>query len=445
MNSRENGAGILAGWRGATTDNYGTPSPDQPRIGHPFPGLGWYSKEIGRQQRLNIYRNLAPTYETRLVEHDTFVMSPGVPYKMKFRVDAISADTAQYSLKVWEVGTTEPSQFQLTAQSARRSGSILLGAHRADVSFGNITVTPLALPPDTTAPVISTVAVTPSGDGATVTWTTDEASTSKVEYGQTLSYGSMQQDTALVTSHSVNIGPILCGTQYHYAVSSADAAGNSTTAPDATFMLSCPSGIQSDAFSGNTLDGRWTVIDPKGDVPDPTMTGTEARIDIPAGSSHDEWTGNLSALQMVQGTADVDFDVQAKWNSAVTQVYQYEGIVARANDTNLLRFDVVRTSATNVTAFAAAIVNGTASQKLALSVSATSPIYQRVTRTGNSWTYRISTDGTNWTTVGTFTHTLAVSQVGVLVGNHATTPSNSPAFSALLDYFHNLASPLADD
>jgi regulation of enolase protein 1 (concanavalin A-like superfamily) len=293
--------------------------------------------------------------------------------------------------------------------------------------------------------VISNVAVTPSGDGATVTWTTDEASTSKVEYGQTLSYGSMQQDTALVTSHTVAIGPILCGTTYHFAISSADAAGNNTTRPDDTFTISCPSGLQSDAFSGTTLDARWTVIDPKGDVPDPTMTGTEARIDIPAGSSHDEWTGNLNALQMVQGTANVDFEVEAKWNSPVTQVYQYEGIVARANDTNLLRFDVVRTSSTTVTAFAAGIVNGTATQKLALTVSVTSPIYQRVTRTGNSWTYKISTDGSTWTTVGSFTHTLAVTQAGVLVGNHHTTPSSSPAFSALLDYFHNTATPLADD
>src|SRR5436309_7314983 len=52
-------------------------------------------------------------------------------------------------------------------------------------------------PTDTTAPVLSNIA--PSGitaTGATITWTTDEASDSQVEYGTTTSYGNQTTQNA---------------------------------------------------------------------------------------------------------------------------------------------------------------------------------------------------------------------------------------------------------
>jgi hypothetical protein len=184
LNPRDNGVGLVAGWRGATTDSYGTPSLVQPRIGHPFPGLGWYSKEVGRLQRLNLYRNLAPTYETRLAEHPTFVLSLDIAYRFKFRVRPIDATTAEYAIKVWEVGTSEPAQFQLVATSARRSGSLLLGAHRADVTFGNLSVTSLsggsastfAADESTTSTTTSTTSTTTSTTTAPTTTTSTTTS-----------------------------------------------------------------------------------------------------------------------------------------------------------------------------------------------------------------------------------------------------------------------------
>ena len=54
---------------------------------------------------------------------------------------------------------------------------------------------------DTTPPVISAVAASGiTSSGVTITWTTDEAATSQVEYGLTTSYGSTTTlDTNLVT------------------------------------------------------------------------------------------------------------------------------------------------------------------------------------------------------------------------------------------------------
>jgi|GEM_PF-2494563 len=106
---------------------------------------------------------------------------------------------------------------------------------------GNFTLTTL---PDVTPPVISNVAagnITTSA--ATITWNTNEASDSQVEYGLTASYGSSSPlDAAMVTLHSVTLSNLQPNTTYHYRVKSKDAAGNLavsgnftlTTLPDVT-------------------------------------------------------------------------------------------------------------------------------------------------------------------------------------------------------------------
>jgi hypothetical protein len=95
---------------------------------------------------------------------------------------------------------------------------------------------------DVTGPVISSVSVSVTGQTtATITWTTDEASTSTVNYGTTASYGSTATGSSGVTSHSVNLTGLGSATTYHYRVRSTDAASNETVDSDATFAtLSAP-------------------------------------------------------------------------------------------------------------------------------------------------------------------------------------------------------------
>jgi hypothetical protein len=90
---------------------------------------------------------------------------------------------------------------------------------------------------DTTPPVISAITATSITDtGATITWTTDEASDSQVEYGLTTSYGSTTTlNATMVTSHSVPITGTAATTLYHYRVKSRNAAGLLTTSGDNTF------------------------------------------------------------------------------------------------------------------------------------------------------------------------------------------------------------------
>lgn len=92
-------------------------------------------------------------------------------------------------------------------------------------------------PPDTTPPVISgEQASNITASNATITWTTDEASNSVVEYGLTISYGSTASDAANVTSHSVGLTNLAANTLYHYRVKSTDASGNTATSLDHSFL-----------------------------------------------------------------------------------------------------------------------------------------------------------------------------------------------------------------
>jgi N,N-dimethylformamidase beta subunit-like protein/uncharacterized protein DUF4082/Big-like domain-containing protein/purple acid phosphatase-like protein len=86
---------------------------------------------------------------------------------------------------------------------------------------------------DTTPPAISGVGVTARDDGtATVAWQTNEASTTRVDYGLSPdSLTSQVSDQALVTSHTAELTGLIPGRTYHYRVTSADDARNSATSP----------------------------------------------------------------------------------------------------------------------------------------------------------------------------------------------------------------------
>lgn len=81
---------------------------------------------------------------------------------------------------------------------------------------------------------VAASSITP--DSSVITWATDEPADSQVEYGTTMTYGSVTSlDTALVTSHSVQLSGLQPNTLYHYRVKSRDSAGALTVSADYTF------------------------------------------------------------------------------------------------------------------------------------------------------------------------------------------------------------------
>ena len=88
-----------------------------------------------------------------------------------------------------------------------------------------------------TGPTISNVAVTDiSNTTATITWTTSTPSTSQVQYGTTVSYGSQTSlDTTPVTSHLQTITGLIPGSGYNYQVQSRDGTGILSLSSNALF------------------------------------------------------------------------------------------------------------------------------------------------------------------------------------------------------------------
>ncbi len=87
---------------------------------------------------------------------------------------------------------------------------------------------------DSTAPTITVLTGTANSDGAaTIAWTTNEAATSRVDYGT--ASGSLTlsvNNPALLTSHSVKLTGLTGSTKYYYRAISADASLNTTTSPN---------------------------------------------------------------------------------------------------------------------------------------------------------------------------------------------------------------------
>ena len=80
---------------------------------------------------------------------------------------------------------------------------------------------------DTTAPSTSAITATVvTSSSVTITWTTNEPSTSQVDYGPTTSYGSTTPlDSTLVTAHSVTLIGLTSNATYDFRVRSSDALG----------------------------------------------------------------------------------------------------------------------------------------------------------------------------------------------------------------------------
>ena len=129
------------------------------------------------------------------------------------------------------------SPYTTTWNSAGVSdGSHTLYAVAEDTS-GNYATSSISISVRNSPPVISSISSgTPTATTATITWSTDEAASSQVEYGTTTAYGLITTlNDTLLTTHSVAITGLTIGTDYHYRVISTDAVGNVGTSADEAF------------------------------------------------------------------------------------------------------------------------------------------------------------------------------------------------------------------
>lgn len=198
----------------------------------------------------------------------------------------------------------------------------------------------------------------------------------------------------------------------------------------------------SDDFHSSTLNSAlWTFVNPKGDG-SVKLENNHALISVPAGNSHDIWTGGNNSARLMQPVANKDFDVELKLDSTVDLPCQMQGLLVQQDLNNYLRFDVY-SSGTYAHLFVASFVNGmpTALLDKVIGNGIPLPYFVRVRRTGDTFSYQRSTDGYNFSEAVHFTRRLTVSQIGPFAGNSAC-GYTAPAFTSSIDYFFNTATPI---
>lgn len=208
-------------------------------------------------------------YEFNLNDSDT-LSNMGIQISMTEDNTSAILNAGKYAV-VWEKTTSGGIYFsaeldQPDEGSGDTSTTTLPTDDGGDTGGGDTgTTTP---PGDTTPPVISsTQATNITETSATITWTTDEASDSKVDHATTPSASSPTQatDATLTTSHTINLINLTADTTYYYTVSSTDEAGNTTISEEQSFATMAPpvsssshsvqlSGSQFLSRSGNKLN-----------------------------------------------------------------------------------------------------------------------------------------------------------------------------------------------
>lgn len=198
---------------------------------------------------------------------------------------------------------------------------------------------------DFTAPIITNVASTTGSTTATLAWTTNELSSSRVYFGATTAYGTsslLADISPRVLSHSVSLSNLPACTTFNFTVVSTDASSNSATSSNNSFVTSgcvgvtppvsaTSSSVTSSVGGTSTLatsNNTITVTTP----PNFTATSSTVEIQIQAleGNEVHEALGKPNVVMNKVGV--VVFDVKAiingttildSFDAPVTITYTY--------------------------------------------------------------------------------------------------------------------------
>lgn len=179
---------------------------------------------------------------------------------------------------------------------------------------------------DVTAPVVSNIqAGSITTSSAIITWATNEASDTQVEYGVTSSYGSTTTlNATAVTSHSQAVAGLAAGTEYHYRVITKDAAGNSTTSGDNTFTTSVAAADVAAPIapvittSGTTIDANTFTV--SGTV---TAESTEQTVSV--------YNGSVVVATVVVPATQTSWSVVVSLTQATTNSFTAKSTDASGN------------------------------------------------------------------------------------------------------------------
>lgn len=171
--------------------------------------------------------------------------------KTRLLLDGVGATTNVFRPRrdgTFHVGITVASTVKsqaLEAQQQQPGGNWSVVARLAPL----LTFTPPVA--DTTAPVLLSVqAINITSTSFTVSYVTNEPSSTLVDYGTTGSYGSTASASTLVTTHTIVITGLTASTLYYYRARATDGAGNEVIGSQLTITT----------FAGGVTDTTAPVI-----------------------------------------------------------------------------------------------------------------------------------------------------------------------------------------
>ena len=179
---------------------------------------------------------------------------------------------------------------------------------------------------DGVPPVIEGLAVEGVSGQTTVTWTTAEAATSRIEFGIDPSYGSTLTDPELTNLHEIVLTDLVPATEYHFRVSSSDLLGTERTSADGTFTTAgppprAPSGVI--ALDRDSVTVSWHASDDRdvtgyGVYRAEGLEGPRTRIDtarhVSLVDAGETWRYNDTGLDLGTSWREPDFN-DDEWNT----------------------------------------------------------------------------------------------------------------------------------
>jgi hypothetical protein len=180
-------------------------------------------------------------------------------------------------------------------------------------------------------------------------------------------------------------------------------------------------------FINPALDGTYEILDEE--------TSFVLGLTVPAGARHEIWENTFTPVGIAQEATNADFEIETKFESAVSERYQEQGVMVLGASSKILRIETFA-DGTDQFLFVASVENGSSNIFLNTAISFGKVIYTKVNRSADTWTIEYSTNGVNWNEGVTFNYPMTVQKVGAYGGNAGNNP---PAHLAKLDYFFNNA------
>jgi hypothetical protein len=378
------------------------------------------------------------TTTTATVATPTFNPASGTSFSSTLSVsiaDSTSGSTIYYTTD----GSTPTTSSQVYSGAITISASTTIQAMATASGFAPSGIASASY--TKSAAVVATPSISPAS-GTTFT-TTLSVSISDSTSGSTIFYttdGSTPTTSSTVYSGSFTIS----ASTTVQAIATATGLTESGVASASYTLTNETGGVVSDNFDESTLNtSLWTLENPIGDGT-VVMTGSGANLNVPMGTNHDLWTSGDNAVRIMQSVSNSNFSVDARFQSAVEIGNQDEGILVEQDSADFLRFDVLF-NGTTPELFAAGLNGSKATTFISTPITfAQGPLVLRLARNGNVWTPSYSTDGTNFTTAANFTFDLNAAKVGPYAGASNSTASNSPGFTATVDYFFATSDPIAN-